>query len=149
MIAHVAGEIDFGHRLRPDLEERTARFVLGRDEHAAVADDRRGDVGGLIRHLGVAPELLTVVGPDADDGRFVHRDDLAYTVELANHGRGVAGAIGPRLPHQRAVGLVEGDQRSVAAAGHGDQPVAVDERGLADAPRRHRAAKCTGAWVPS
>src|SRR5262249_31339008 len=116
------------------LQQGTAGPVVRGEEDIIPGHEWRGNVGIVWGRPIVVPQEGAIGGTQADHPPGGETDDLPLSGRRDSHGRTVAGRVaqgGPLLLSRLAV---EGDDRSLHAAGLDDDEVALDERGTGDAP---------------
>ena len=128
---------------RRQAEQRRPGAVVRRVEDFVVVEDRRGDVGGVVRDRLKPPHQPAVRCADADAGARRQRHDDSHALDVGSDRRGIAGFVAQLLagPHRLAGYLVERDDSGTRTAGRDDDVVAVDERRFADQPRNLAAAE--------
>src|ERR1035437_9606339 len=128
VVAHVFIEIDLGRlhsaTLRREFQEGATGAVVGGNEDVVLVDDGRGDIGGAVGDIGVAPQQFAVFHIQPDSGAGGEDGQAAGCAGIERDRRGIARAIALRLPDDRTGGFVQGDDGRAGSAGGDDHPVA-------------------------
>ena len=104
-------------------------------------DDRRGNVGPVLRRPGVLVEQFAVLGADAEERIAGECVDDAQPVESCRDRRTVAARVRTGLPAELARDLIERHHGTVTTARLYDHEFTVDEGRARDAPARQRGAE--------
>ncbi len=143
VVLHLPREVDLARfdvlARNRQLEQRRSRAVVGRDEHAVAADDRRRDVGDVVRHLAVAPQLPAATRRRRPSTRWpVKKIASLHFADSVRNRRGISRLVAGGRPDLLAVGLLQRDDRP---AGVDEDAVFEHQRRFAEPPLDVRAAE--------
>src|SRR6185437_16685693 len=96
---------------------------------------------GLIGHLVVTPEQLYGVDIDPECPFAGEVDRFAHAVGFVEDGGGIARLIAEALPDDRAVGLLQRDNRRALATRRNEDAIGQNQRRFAEPPADVRAAE--------